>query len=209
MFIIIEGIDGAGCETQGKNLIKMIKEKGLMNQTPTLIKYPDYERNVGKIIRDFLYENKGLTPQQQFLLYTMQFVMDTSMIKEKRGSTLPPTPYNLQPILIADRYFSTTLCYQILEGIDINMAVDFAKNFEIEVPDAIFYLNVDPDIAIKRKHGEDKEKNFREKDFDFIRKTHKQYQMLVDKQVWGKWVNIDGNKSVDEVTKEIYNEIQS
>ena len=66
MFIIIEGIDGAGCETQGKNLIKMIKEKGLMNQTPTLIKYPDYERNVGKIIRDFLYENKGLTPQQQF-----------------------------------------------------------------------------------------------------------------------------------------------
>ena len=87
------------------------------------------------------------------------------------------------------------------------MAVDFAKNFEIEVPDAIFYLNVDPDIAIKRKHGEDKEKNFREKDFDFIRKTHKQYQMLVDKQVWGKWVNIDGNKSVDEVTKEIYNQI--
>jgi thymidylate kinase len=127
----------------------------------------------------------------------MQFVMDKKMIAEKRKSE----------ILIADRYFSTTLCYQTLEGIDMKMALDFAKNFEVEVPDAIFYLDVDPDIAIKRKHGEDKEKNFREKDFDFIRKTAKQYKMLVEKQVWGKWINIDGNKGIEEITKNIYNEI--
>ena len=204
MFIIIEGIDGAGCETQGKNLIKMIErsfdsaqddQKKL--QHAFLVKYPDYDRNVGKIIRDFLYENKGLTPKQQFLLYTMQFIMDKKMIEERRKNE----------ILIADRYFSTTLCYQTLEGIEMKMALDYAKNFEIEVPDAIFYLNVDPDIAVKRKHGEDKEKNFREKDFDFIRKTAEQYKMLVEEQVWGKWINIDGNKSVDEVTKEIYNQI--
>jgi len=194
MFIVIEGIDGAGCETLGKNLIKTLQESG---KKVSLIKYPDYERNVGKIIRDFLYENKGLTAQQQFLLYTMQFVMDKKMIADRRENG----------ILIADRYFSTTLCYQTLEGIDIKMAVDFAKNFQIEVPDAIFYLNVDPDIAIKRKHGEDKEKNFREKDFDFIRKTATQYKMLVEKQVWGKWVNIDGNKGIEEITQNIYNEV--
>jgi len=194
MFIVIEGIDGAGCETQGKNLIKMLSESG---KKVSLIKYPDYDRNVGKIIRDFLYENKGLTPKQQFLLYTMQFIMDKKMIEERRKNE----------ILIADRYFSTTLCYQTLEGIDMKMALDYAKNFEIEVPDAIFYLNVDPDIAIKRKHGEDKIKNFREKDFDFIRKTAEQYKMLVEKQVWGKWINIDGNKGIEEITKEIYNKI--
>jgi len=194
MFIVIEGIDGAGCETQGKNLIKLLAESG---KKASLIKYPDYDRNVGKIIREFLYDNKGLTPEQQFLLYTMQFVMDKKMISEKRNDE----------ILISDRYFSTTLCYQTLEGIDMKMALDFAKNFQIEVPDAIFYLNVDPDIAIKRKHGEDKEKNFREKDFDFIRKTHRQYQMLVDSQVWGKWINIDGNKGIEEITKNIYNEV--
>jgi len=194
MFIVIEGIDGAGCETQGKNLIKMLSESG---KKVSLIKYPDYDRNVGKIIRDFLYENKGLTPKQQFLLYTMQFIMDKKMIEERRKNE----------ILIADRYFSTTLCYQTLEGVDMKMALDYAKNFEIEVPDAIFYLNVDPDIAIKRKHGEDKEKNFREKDFDFIRKTAEQYKMLVEKQVWGKWVNIDGNKGIEEITQNIYNEV--
>lgn len=199
MFIVIEGIDGAGCETQGRNLIKMINDNRTdrSRPVPTLIKYPDYDRNVGKIIREFLYENKGLTAEQQFLLYTMQFVMDGKMIAERRQNE----------ILIADRYFSTTLCYQTLEGIDMNMAVEYAKNFKIEVPDAIFYLDVDPDIAIKRKHGEDKEKNFREKDFDFIRKTAKQYKMLVEKQVWGKWIRIDGNKGIDEITKNIYDKM--
>ncbi len=199
MFIVIEGIDGAGCETQGKNLLKMLNEnrKDRSRPVPTLIKYPDYERNVGKLIKDFLYENKNLTPEQQFLLYTMQFVMDKEMIAEKRKSG----------ILIADRYFTTTLCYQTLEGIRLEKALSFAEDFGIEKPDLVFYIKVDPDIAIKRKGGEDKEKNFREKDFDFIRKTYTKYEELVKNQVWAKWVEIDGNKGIDEVTKEIYNKI--
>ncbi len=192
MFVVIEGIDGAGCETQGKNLIKKI-QKHYSNSLIELIKYPDYDRNVGKLIKEFLYQNKDLTAEQQFLLYTMQFIMDKQMIIKKRK----------QGFLIADRYFSTTLCYQTLEGIDLNMALDYAKNFKIEIPDIIFYLNVDPEIAIKRKFGENKEKNRREKDFQFIRKTYKQYDYLVKNQVWTKWINIDGNQSINEVTNEM------
>ena len=197
MFITIEGIDGAGCETQGKNLIKMCTEQACL--FPTLIKYPDYERNVGKLIKDFLYQNKNLSAEQQFLLYSLQFLMDKKMIAEKRK----------KGILIADRYFSTALCYQTLEGIDMTKAVNFADDFGIEKPEAVIYLNVDPEIAIKRKFGERKEKNFREKDFDFIRKTQKQYEYLVKNQVWTKWIEVDGNKGIEEITKEIYNIIKS
>ncbi|HEX7543015.1 MAG TPA: dTMP kinase [Patescibacteria group bacterium] len=195
MFIVIEGIDGAGCETQGKNLLKMCTEQACL--FPTLIKYPDYERNVGKLIKDFLYQNKNLSAEQQFLLYSLQFLMDKEMIAEKRKDG----------ILIADRYFTTTLCYQTLEGIRLEKALNFAEDFGIEKPDLVFYVKVDPDIAIQRKHGEDKEKNFREKDFDFIRKTHKQYDYLVKNQVWTKWMTIDGNKGIEETTKNIYNKI--
>ena len=195
MFIIIEGIDGAGCETQGKNIVKMLKDKSRL--VPTLIKYPDYEKNVGKLIKDFLYQNKNLSPEQQFLLYSLQFLMDKEMITEKRKNG----------ILIADRYFTTTLCYQTLEGIRLEKALNFASDFGIEKPDLVFYIKVDPDIAIKRKFGEDKEKNRREKDFDFIRKTYIQYENLVKNQVWTKWVEIDGNKEIEEVTKDIYNRL--
>ncbi len=196
MFIVIEGIDGAGCETQGKNLLKMCKEQKSLFPT-MLIKYPDYEKNVGKLIKDFLYQNKNLSPEQQFLFYSLQFLMDKEMITEKRKNG----------ILIADRYFTTTLCYQTLEGIGLEKALNFAEDFGIEKPDLVFYIKVDPDIAIKRKFGEQKEKNRREKDFDFIRKTYIQYENLVKNQVWAKWVEIDGNKEIDEVTKEIYNKI--
>lgn len=194
MFIVLEGIDGAGCETQGKLLTRQLAK---LDNKVTLIKYPDYERNVGKLIKDFLYQNKDLTAEQQFLLYSLQFLMDKEMIAEKRKNG----------ILIVDRYFTTTLCYQTLEGIKLEKALNFASDFGIEKPDLVFYIKVNPDIAIKRKFGEQKEKNRREKDFEFIRKTYIQYESLVKNQVWTKWVEIDGNKGIEEITKDIYNKI--
>lgn len=196
MFCVIEGIDGAGCETQGKNLVKLLQSN---KKAASLIKYPDYKKNVGKLIKDFLYQNKNLSGEQQFLLYSLQFLMDKEMIAEKRKNG----------ILIADRYFTTTLCYQTLEGIRLEKALSFAEDFGIEKPDLVFYIKVNPDIAIKRKFGEQKEKNRREKDFDFIRKTYIQYESLVKNQVWTKWVEVDGEKGIDEITRNIYNEIKS
>ncbi|MDO8741643.1 MAG: hypothetical protein Q7J11_00680, partial [Candidatus Roizmanbacteria bacterium] len=183
----------------GKNILRMFTNNRTdrSRPVPTLIKYPDYERNVGKLIKDFLYQNKNLSPEQQFLLYSLQFLMDKEMITKKRKNE----------ILIADRYFTTTLCYQTLEGIKLEKALNFASDFRIEKPDLVFYIKVDPDIAIKRKFGEQKEKNRREKDFEFIRKTHKQYDYLVKNQIWTKWVEIDGNKEIEEVTINIYNKI--
>jgi dTMP kinase len=192
MFIVIEGIDGAGCETQAKLITRELAKQG---NKVTLVKYPDYEKNIGRLIKEFLYQNKNLTAEQQFLLYTMQFIFDSQLIAEKRK----------EGIVVADRYFTTTLCYQTLEGIKLTTALKYAKDFKIEKPDLVFYLDVNPDIAIKRKSGEDKEKNRREKDFDFIRKTYAQYDKLIKDQVWTKWIRIDGNKSVEEVKKEIYN----
>ena len=201
MIIVIEGIDGAGCETQAKNLIKLLTEA---KKQAFLVKYPDYEKNIGRMIKEFLYQNpaergqnKDLTAEQQFLLYTIQFIFDSKWLSEKRK----------EGVVVADRYFTTTLCYQTLEGIKLETALKYATDFKIEKPDLVFYLDVDPDTAIQRKSGEDKEKNRREKDFEFIRKTYAQYDKLIKDQVWTKWIRINGNRSIDEITKEIYNKL--
>ena len=160
MFIVIEGIDGAGCETQATRLIEALTKAG---KNPFYIKFPHYDTPVGKMIRDFLYENKVKhSASEQFLLYTLQFIFDRKLIQEKMKDH----------VVIADRYFSTTLCYQTLEGFSEEKAVRYADDFEIVKPDAVLYLDVSPDTAIKWKYGEDKEKNFRENDHSFIRKTH-------------------------------------
>ncbi len=196
MFIVIEGIDGAGCETQAR----LVYEKVRTGQCPVpthLIKYPDYQKNIGPLIKEFLYQNKNLSAEGQFLLYSLQFVLDREEIAKRRKNQ----------IVIADRYFTSALCYQTLEGIKLKTALRFADDFKIEKPDLVFYLNVRPEIAIKRKSGEDKEKNRREKDFQFIKKTYQQYQKLIKNQVWTGWIDIDGERGIDEIAKEIYNKI--
>jgi dTMP kinase len=197
MFIVIEGIDGAGCETQATRLIEELTKQG---KKPYYIKFPHYDTPVGKMIRDFLYENKiKHSADEQFLLYTLQFIFDKEQIKEKMKDH----------IVIADRYFSTTLCYQTLEGFSEEKAVRYAEDFSIIKPDAVLYLDVAPDTAIKWKYGEDKEKNFRENDHSFIRKTYEKYKDLVKRSVWAKWIRVNGEQSKENVTKELLTIINS
>lgn len=197
MFIIIEGIDGAGCETQSTALINELTKQG---KKPFYIKFPHYDTPVGKMIRDFLYENKVKhTADEQFLLYTLQFIFDKTLIREKMKDH----------VVIADRYFSTTLCYQTLEGFSEEKAVRYADDFGIIKPDAVLYLDVSPNTAIKWKYGEDKEKNFRENDHSFIRKTYEKYKDLVKRNVWAKWVRINGEQPKEVVTSELLTIINS
>ncbi|MFH0773120.1 MAG: dTMP kinase [bacterium] len=197
MFIVIEGIDGAGCETQATRLIESLTKTG---KKPFYIKFPHYDTPVGKMIRDFLYENKTKhSASEQFLLYTLQFVFDRELIKEKMKDY----------IVIADRYFSTTLCYQILEGFDEKKALTFAQDFKIVKPDAVLYLDVSPDTAIKWKYGEQKEKNFRENDHLFIRRTYDKYKDLVKRSVWTRWIRVNGEQEKEKVTQELVTIINS
>lgn len=216
MFIVIEGIDGAGCETQARLVFEKLKAKG---KETTLLKYPNYNNPVGEMLRKFLYENQKLDAKQQFLLYSLQFIWDAEKIKKYSSrlrsnnkmyyssSERSESRRLEESVLIADRYFTTTLCFQTLEGIDEKIALQFADNFGIIKPDLVFFLDVKPEIAIKRKGGEDKEKNFREKDFAFIQRTYPKYLDLVKRQVWTKWVRIDGEKKPDEIAEEIIKNI--
>lgn len=194
MFIVIEGIDGAGCETQAKNVYKFLQKEKI---PASFLKYPDYERNIGKLIKDFLYENKNLSAEAQFLVYTLQFILDKKTIDQEKQ----------KKILIADRYFTTTLCYQTLEGIKEQKALEYADDFGIVKPDMVFFLDVTPEIAHKRKYGENKVLNFREKDLVFMQKTYTRYQDLVKRNVWTKWIRIDGEREAGIITEEICQKI--
>ena len=209
MFVVIEGIDGAGCETQGKQLVNSLTREPV-NQKAELIKFPHYDTPVGKMIKDFLYLSQKMSVNEQFLLYTLQFIFDAPEIRksqitnDKSQINLKISNFKFQ-ILIADRYFTTTLCYQTLEGFSEEYALKYAEQFGIVKPDMVFFLDVTPETAIKWKYGEDKEKNFREKDHEFIKKTYVKYQDLVKRQVWTKWIRINGEQPKEKVTEEILN----
>jgi len=210
MFIVIEGIDGAGCETQGKLVVNSLTQK-FVNSKIELIKFPHYDTPVGKMIKDFLYLNQKMKAHEQFLLYTLQFIFDSDEIRKKLGfsgtSQLSNYPRIQSSILIADRYFTTTLCYQTLEGFDEKVALQYADDFGIIKPDMVFFLDVKPETAIKWKYGEGKELNFREKDLDFMKKSYDKYQDLISRQVWTKWVRINGEQEKEKVTNDIISKL--
>jgi len=76
-FIVIEGIDGAGGETQSKLLLKYLSDRG---KKVEFFSYPNPNSPVGKLIYEFLGKKFDLEPATQFLLYTSDILLDKEKI---------------------------------------------------------------------------------------------------------------------------------
>jgi dTMP kinase len=133
-------------------------------------------------------------PETQFLLYFLDFLKDKKKIEKwkKQGK-----------IVIADRYFTSTLAYQGQKGIPLKSALKIAQISDLPKPDLIIYLKISAKTAIKRKFKEKNNLDRHEADKKFLEKVAKFYETLAKKQIFGKWVVIDGEKSTEEVFSRI------
>ncbi len=189
--VVIDGIDGAGGETQSKLLLKFLKDKGI---PAVKLTYPDYSGPIGRLLHEYLHKKFELSPEMQFLLYSADYVKDQEKIKKllKEGKTV-----------ICDRYFTSTLAYQGLRGFPLEKALKFARMFGIRKPDIVIFLRISPETSIKRKYREKKSLDRNESDKAFLGRVSRFYEGLIEKQVFGKWVALDGEKSIEKVFEEI------
>jgi dTMP kinase len=184
--VVIEGIDGAGGETQSKLLLEHLHSRKIPCER---IYYPDYGNSIGKFIHDYLHKKHELPVDMQFLLYATDMIKDRDKVLGwlKEGKTV-----------IADRYFTSILAYQ---GMDFPLenALKFAEIFRLPKPDIIFFLKISPETSIKRKKGEKKNLDRNEADMELHKKVAASYENLIKNQVWASWFEIDGEKGVEEV----------
>jgi dTMP kinase len=190
-FIVFEGIDGAGGETQSKLLFNYFKRQKIPVER---ISYPDYRGPIGKLIHKFLHKKYDFPPQIQFLLYFTDFLKDKEKIENWRKEN---------KIIISDRYFTSTLAYQGQKGFSIEKALKISKIFDLPKPDLIIYLKISPETSIKRKFREKKNLDRHEADKKFLEKISQFYNKLIKNQIFGKWVVVNGEMSIEEVAKEI------
>ncbi len=190
-FIVIEGIDGAGGETQTKLLKKFLEEKG---KKVVLLRYPDRKGAIGRVIYQFLERDLELTPKTLFMLYFTDFLKDAELIESslKKGN-----------FVIADRYFTSTLAHQSVQGIEISAMLKIAKLMGLPKPDLTIFLKIPPEISLKRKYKEKKKLDRFEKNKAFLTKVAKTYETLAKKNVFCKWKIINGEKPKYEVAEEI------
>jgi len=190
-FIVIEGLDGAGGETQSKLLFNFFKKKKI--PVEKLI-YPDYKRPIGKLIHQFLHKKYEFSPEIQFFLYFIDFLKDKEKIRkwQKEGK-----------IIIADRYFTTTLAYQCQKGFPLKTALKIVEISKLPKPDLVIYLDISSQTSIKRKLKEKNNLDRHEADKKFLTKLVKFYKKLIKKQILSRWVVVDGEKPIKDVFKEI------
>ncbi len=191
-FIVFEGIDGAGGETQSKILKEKLENLG---KEVVLLRYPDREHEIGKFIYMHLEKKSMLTPEALVLLFLVDFVKD----KEKIIRALENGK-----IVIADRYFTSTLVYQHAQGIEITKILSLAEIMNIPKPDIAILLKISPETSMKRKLAEKGFLDNFEKNFEFLRKVSKIYEDVARKNVFCKWTVINGERSIEEVSKDVW-----
>jgi dTMP kinase len=185
MFIVFEGVDGAGNTTQSKLLAASLKKRGqevLITKEPT-------KNPIGNIIRDVLQKRIKTSPVALQLLFTadrghhLHNVIEPAL---RAGKTV-----------ISDRYMFSTMAFG---GIDADMGFLKQINSKYRVPDLTFIIDVPVEVAMKRINSRSRESEFFEEAAK-LRKVRTNYLNLK-----GEFPNvhvIDGARAIEKVAAEI------
>ncbi|MBE6511507.1 MAG: dTMP kinase [Methanobrevibacter millerae] len=136
MYIVFEGIDGAGKSTQIQLLNEWLENNGL--EVETMVEPTDSE--VGKLIRRILQRPDATTDRVQKTLGLL-FAADRMLIMDKLEDE--------KKVIISDRSFISSLAYQ--EPAEwIEVLNKYAKK-----PDLLILLDLDVKTSVARTSGED------------------------------------------------------
>lgn len=195
-FIVLEGIDGAGGETQSNFLKEYFKERGIPS---IFVASPFYEHPVGKLYKDYLNGKVDLSTEQVFLLCAIDVLNLVPKIKEglKKGE-----------VVVADRYITSTLAYRDAAGFPLEKGLEIVKMLDFPRADLIIFLDIKPETSVKRKLKEKGSLDLHEKNLEYLRKVRESYMKEISRKVLGEWVIINGEKEKEEVFKRVLEELK-
>ncbi|MCI5737051.1 MAG: dTMP kinase [Methanobrevibacter ruminantium] len=143
MYIVLEGIDGAGKSTQTKMLKEWLESNGL--RVETIVEPTDLE--VGKIIRKLLTRSDATSDTMQKTLGLL-FAADRLILMDKIEQLEKDNT-----VVISDRSFYSSLSYQDPQDW-IKEINKFAK-----IPDLVLLLDLDVKKSVERCDGTDEFEN--------------------------------------------------
>lgn len=189
MFIVIEGIDGAGSTTQKELLVSNLATEGYLvvpTGEPT-------QGAIGKLAKDILQKRYESSPEALQLVFTADRADHVYKIIKpslKEGK-----------FVVSDRYFWSTI---VFGGLNCDMHWLKTINDQFPEPDLIFYLKLDPKEAIRRIEMRGEGIELFEKE-DTLTRVAKNYEALIEanKSANNIYV-IDADKSIEGIGDEIF-----
>ena len=231
-FIVIEGPDASGKETQTGRITKWLREENSAEisaeEEQELIErmpgdYPDPDANK---VEDSLengvwrlsFPTYGQTPGGRVVEaylngklgkrkdLDMETVVDIYAADRKQFKGLIAEYLAKGGIIVCDRYREANLIHQLVgfeEEWEENLK--YIKSVDEDLPDAdqIFYLDISPEEAIRRM--EDKDRDIHEDDDSYMKKSNLNGRKVAEHEDW-KVVN--GERDIEAVTDDIKDRVR-
>lgn len=194
MYIVFEGIDGCGKDTQADMLTRSFQARGI--QTLRLNE-PDQDNLIGQLLRHCL--QRGLYVQSHaalFLADRMALLPEKVIPALEAGKTV-----------VSSRSFLSTLVYQP-ENWPLDWLICIHQQLQAK-PDVVFILDLDPKIALKRLVDRSGKPEYYEREDTLERVRERYLRRAEDPAVHnllapgGRFEVVDANGAPAEVHAEI------
>ncbi len=210
-FIVLEGIDGCGKDTQLYKLVEAIREGIILGDKYTNIwvtREPTKITESGKKISELL-KTKHLSLEDATKLFIEDRKEHSKIIKEILKHSF----------VISSRYDISTLTYQTAQGGDLDKLIELHNyNKDVEeggciVPDLTIIFKISPEIAFERTHKRYLDKSIDIEYFetlDFQKKIVSTQEKCINKlrKTGRKIIEVNGEKPIEEVTSEMITKIK-
>ena len=197
-FITFEGGECSGKTSIIESVKKVLDEKGIeyiCTREPGGIKIAEQIRSV---ILDI--NNTEMTSECETLLYAaarMQHLSERVIPALKEGK-----------VVLCDRFLDSSLAYQgYARGIGMENVLK-ANSFALDyLPELTIFIDVTPDVALKRlSQRHEKQDRLDLENMDFHKRVYEGYHEVL-KMYPDRVKRIDGNQSLEAVTKDCINAI--
>ena len=177
MFVVFEGIDGTGKDTQIELLKKDFDFKHF--------KYPTTKFS---ILREYLDGKISLEKKSSFMLFLADILDEQKKLAESKSS-------------IVDRYVYSTIAYE-LDEIGFEKSKKIVEDVGFLKPDLVVLLDISAETAQKRKTAQ-KELDRYEGNSEYLEKVRGKFLKLAEESFHSKWVVINAEGTVEEVNAKI------
>jgi dTMP kinase len=206
LFIVIEGIDGAGTTTQVRRLASALGSRGL----PVHVTREPSDGPVGVMIRQILAGRivvPGLHGARAPSWDTMALLFAADRLDHLESEVVPNLADGVT--VLADRYDHSSLAYQSILAGGGDAVVDWVKtiNGRARRPDLVVVLDVSAEVAAKRRDARSGIRDLYEED-ELQTKLVGLYREMERYFPNDRIVHVDGDRDEDAVARDVMHQVR-